>query len=108
MFEAVEGLLAEHAELEPRLADPSIHTDQALSKRLNQRYAELSAVVHTYRDWQQLTEDVEAAGELAARGPVVRRRGGRAGERRRDALLSGCAGCWCRATRPTARTRSSR
>ena len=69
MFEAVEGLLAEHAELEPRLADPSIHTDQALSKRLNQRYAELSAVVHTYRDWQQLTEDVEAAGELAAEDP---------------------------------------
>ena len=69
MFEAVEGLLAEHAELEPRLADPSIHTDQALSKRLNQRYAELSAVVHTYRDWQRLTEDVEAAGELAAEDP---------------------------------------
>ena len=23
MFEAVEGLLAEHAELEPRLADPA-------------------------------------------------------------------------------------
>jgi peptide chain release factor 1 len=69
MFEAVEGLLAEHAELEPRLADPAIHTDQALSTRLNQRHAELSAVVHTYRDWQRLTEDVEAAGELAAEDP---------------------------------------
>ena len=79
MFEAVEGLLAEHAELEPQLADPSIHTDQALSKRLGQRYAELAPVVHTYRDWQQLAEDVEAAAGARRGGPVVRRRGGRAG-----------------------------
>ena len=85
MFEAVEGLLAEHAELEPRLADPSIHTDQALSKRLNQRYAELSAVVHTYRDWQQLTEDVEAAGELA--GEVVVLDGLDSGHERRGVAL---------------------
>ncbi len=42
MFEAVEGLREEHAELEPRLADPSVHADQGLAKRLNQRYAELS------------------------------------------------------------------
>ena len=29
MFEAVDGLVTEHAELEQRLADPSIHADQA-------------------------------------------------------------------------------
>ena len=43
MFEAVEGLVDEHAELEQRLADPATHADQRLAKRLNQRYAELSA-----------------------------------------------------------------
>jgi peptide chain release factor 1 len=66
MFEAVEGLIAEHAEIEQRLADPSIHSDQGLAKRLNQRYAELSSIVRTYREWQSLEDDIEAARELAA------------------------------------------
>ena len=65
MFEAVEALLGEHAELEKRLADPSIHADQGLAKRLNQRYAELSAIVRAYADWQRLGADLEAARELA-------------------------------------------
>ena len=70
MFEAVEGMLEEHGELEHKLADPSIHADQGLAKRLNQRYAELSAIVRAYRDWQQLVDDVEAARELAAEDPT--------------------------------------
>jgi peptide chain release factor 1 len=69
MFEAVQGLVEEHAALEQRLADPSIHADQGLAKRLNQRYAELTAIVRTYRDWQQLGDDIEAARELAAEDP---------------------------------------
>ena len=69
MFEAVEGLLAEHRELESRLADPSIHSDQGLAKRLNQRYAELSAIVRTYDEYQRLTDDLEAARELAPEDP---------------------------------------
>jgi peptide chain release factor 1 len=66
MFEAVEGLIAEHAELEGVLADPSLHADQSRARKVNQRYAELSAIVRTYREWQQLGEDVAAARELAA------------------------------------------
>ena len=50
MFEAVESLIAEHAELEDVLADPSLHADQARARKVNQRYAELSAIVRTYRD----------------------------------------------------------
>jgi peptide chain release factor 1 len=69
MFEAVDGLVEEHAELEQRLADPGIHADQGLAKRLNQRYAELNAIIRAYRDWQQLGEDVGAARELAAEDP---------------------------------------
>ena len=65
MFEAVDGLVAEHRELEQRLADPSIHADQTLARRLNQRYAELSAIVRAYQDWQRLVEDTEAAHDLA-------------------------------------------
>ncbi len=69
MFEAVEGLVEEHAELEHRLADPTIHADQGLAKKLNQRYAELSAIVRTYREWQRLGDDIGAARELAAEDP---------------------------------------
>ncbi len=64
MFEAVESLVAEHASLEQRLADPAVHADQAEAKRLGQRYAELTAVVRAYREWQQATDDVSAAREL--------------------------------------------
>jgi peptide chain release factor 1 len=66
VFEAVEGLVAEHAELEGRLAAPETHADQRLAKQLNQRYAELSAIVGAWREWHQLGEDAEAARELGA------------------------------------------
>jgi peptide chain release factor 1 len=65
VFEAVDGLVREHQELEGRLADPTIHGDQSLAKRLNQRYAELSAIIRAYRDWQRLGDDLGAARELA-------------------------------------------
>ncbi len=65
MFEAVESLAAEHAEIETRLADPSVHADQSLARRLNQRYAELSAIVRAHDDWTQIGEDLQAARELS-------------------------------------------
>ncbi len=69
MFEAVEGLVVEHAELERQLADPATHADQALAKTLNQRYAVVSSIVRTWREWQQLGDDVGAARELAGEDP---------------------------------------
>ena len=66
MFEAVSALIQEHAELETRLADPAIHADQSLARRLNQRYAELSAIVRAHADWIQLGEDAQAARELSS------------------------------------------
>ena len=65
MFEAVETLVAEHAELERKMSDPSIHSDARLAKKLGQRYAEVTAIVRTYREWQQVGDDLEAARELA-------------------------------------------
>lgn len=70
MFEAVEGMLAEHAELETQLAAPETHADARLAKRLNQRYAALSSIIGAWRDWQQLGDDIEAARELAAEDPA--------------------------------------
>ena len=69
MFEAVEGLVEEHADLEQRLAAPETHADQRLAKQLNQRYAELTAVITTWREWHRLADDIEAAQELAADDP---------------------------------------
>jgi len=69
VFEAVSTLVAEHRQLEERLADPGIHADQGLARRLNQRYAELSAIVRTYEEWSRLGDDVEAARELAGEDP---------------------------------------
>jgi peptide chain release factor 1 len=70
VFEAVQGLIDEHAELERRLADPAVHGDQATARRLGQRYAELGAVVRTYREWQELGGDLGAARELAPEDPA--------------------------------------
>ncbi|QYJ05625.1 peptide chain release factor 1 [Nocardioides panacisoli] len=65
MFEAVEGLLVEHGEIEQRLAEPETHADARLARRLNRRYAELGRIIAGWREWQQLGEDESAARELA-------------------------------------------
>ncbi|MGN6161373.1 MAG: peptide chain release factor 1 [Marmoricola sp.] len=69
MFEAVEGLAAEQAELETQLADPAVFSDQHRAKKLNQRYAELTAIVTTWREWLRLEGDIDAARELASDDP---------------------------------------
>ena len=65
MFEAVNGLVAEHADIEKQLADPAVHSDQNRARRLNQRYAELTAIVSAWQEWRQIGDDIEAARELA-------------------------------------------
>jgi peptide chain release factor 1 len=72
MFESVEGLVAEYADLEAQLADPAVHTDQSRSRKLGRRYAELRPVIATYRSWKQAGEDAAAARELGADDPAFR------------------------------------
>jgi peptide chain release factor 1 len=67
--DALDQLTLEHGELELRLADPAIHADQQLARRLNRRYAELGAVMRARDELARLTDDVEAARELAAEDP---------------------------------------
>ena len=66
MFESVETLLAEHDELQEQLADPELHSNPALSKKVNRRYAELSRIVAAYNIWREQTDDVAAAQEMAS------------------------------------------
>ncbi|TDE15022.1 peptide chain release factor 1 [Jiangella asiatica] len=70
MFEGVQALAAEHAELEQRMADPSVHADPALARRLGRRYAELTAIVKAHDEWRTAGGDRLAALELAADDPA--------------------------------------
>ena len=66
IFESVKTLLVEHADLQEQLADPELHSNPAKSKKVNRRYAELSRIVDAYNRWIALTDDFEAATEMAA------------------------------------------
>jgi peptide chain release factor 1 len=63
--DSLPALLAEHAELEGRLADPGVHADQALARRLGRRYAELTAVAEAARELEAVQGDLATARELA-------------------------------------------
>lgn len=65
MIESVRSVLDEYSELERRLADPEVHTDQDLVRTLNKRYAALGQTVAAARAWQAASDDLAAARELA-------------------------------------------
>jgi peptide chain release factor 1 len=65
MFEQLPALLHEHAELERRLADPTVHADQHAARDLARRYAELTPVVAAGASWRQAEDDLLTARELA-------------------------------------------
>jgi peptide chain release factor 1 len=66
LFESVKTLRLEHADLQDQLADPELHSNPAKSKKVNRRYAELSRIVDAYNRWIVLTDDFDAATEMAA------------------------------------------
>ena len=65
MLDSLAGLRAEHAKLQEQLSDSAIHANPGMAKKLNRRYAELSAIVAAQDLVLQLTDDLEAARELA-------------------------------------------
>src|ERR1700749_245308 len=69
VFDRLSDLVSEHAELEHALADPAVHSDQEKVRTLGRRYAELTPIVHAYREWQQTSADEETARALAPEGP---------------------------------------
>jgi peptide chain release factor 1 len=70
MFEVIDDLLAEYAELGTRLADPSVHADADVARKLGKRYAELGPIAETYREYASVGEDITAAEELAVEDPA--------------------------------------
>ena len=69
MADPLDDLLAEHADLEARLADPAVHADQAAARELARRYAELGPVVAAANERDALRGDLATARELAAEDP---------------------------------------
>ncbi|GAA2197981.1 peptide chain release factor 1 [Sinomonas flava] len=69
MFESVQGLLDEHADLQKELSDPAVYQDQARARKLGRRSAQLNGIVEAYNRWKQLDDDLEAAREMAAEDP---------------------------------------
>jgi peptide chain release factor 1 len=70
MLDSAAALVQEHAELERRLADPAVHADQDLVRKLNKRYAALAPTVAAYHAWCTARDDVAAARELATEDPT--------------------------------------
>ncbi|MEJ2868758.1 peptide chain release factor 1 [Actinomycetospora sp. OC33-EN08] len=67
---SVRALVEEHSGLEARLADPDVHADQALARRLGRRYAELAPIVATAGELQRAEADLTDARELADEDPA--------------------------------------
>lgn len=67
--EAVAPLLTEYSELEKKLADPTLHSDQAAARKVGRRYAELGRIVKLVAALEDADEDLAAARELAEEDP---------------------------------------
>jgi peptide chain release factor 1 len=70
LFPGCDDLVAEAADVEARLADPAVHADPAVARRLGRRYAQLRPIVDTYRAWLAAGDDEVAARELSATDPA--------------------------------------
>jgi peptide chain release factor 1 len=66
----LSSLLEEYAELEKRMEDPAIHSDQALVRRVGRRFAELAPVNSAAAELEAARADLAAAKELAAEDPA--------------------------------------
>jgi peptide chain release factor 1 len=65
-FASADELVKEYAELEAKMADPTIHEDANNARKLGRRYAQLGPVVSGYRVWRAAEDDLAAGREMAA------------------------------------------
>jgi peptide chain release factor 1 len=64
--QAIDALLAEHADLERQLADPELHSNPAKARKVGRRFAQLAPIVATHRKLESVRGDLDTARELAA------------------------------------------
>jgi peptide chain release factor 1 len=63
--QAIDALLAEHAELERQLADPELHSNLANARKVGRRFAQLAPIVAAHRKLASVRGDLDTARELA-------------------------------------------
>ncbi len=66
MFDRIEQIVAQHADIEARLADPEVANDGELVAELARRHAELSQIVATFHEHAAVVDDLAVAREMAA------------------------------------------
>jgi len=66
-FASAHEMVREYAELEAKMADPSIHEDQNNARKLGRRYAQLGPVVAGFKAWKSAEDDLAAGKELPQR-----------------------------------------
>ncbi len=66
MFDNAQPLIDEYHYLENQLADPALHADVSRSRKVGRRYASLRPIVEGIEAFRRLSDDREAAAELAA------------------------------------------
>ena len=66
MLDSIDQLVAEHGQLQQQLADPAVHQNPGLAKKLNRRYLELDRIVCAHQNLRSLMDDLEATKELAS------------------------------------------
>src|SRR5258708_18688578 len=65
MTQAIDTLVAEHADLERQLSDPELHSNPANARKVGRRFAQLAPIVSTHRKLTSARGDLETARELA-------------------------------------------
>lgn len=64
--QAIDALVAEHADLERQLADPELHSNAGNARKVGRRFAQLAPIVSTHRKLAAARGDLETARELVA------------------------------------------
>ena len=70
MLDSAEAIVAEHAELERRMADPAVASDPDRAREVAKRYAALGPTVAAHHAWMRALGDLGAARELALEDPA--------------------------------------
>jgi len=63
--QAIDALVAEHADLEVQLSDPELHSNPGTARKVGRRFAQLAPIVATHRKLTSARDDLEIARELA-------------------------------------------
>lgn len=64
MFEKLNGIEKRYEELNLKISDPKIMSNQNEWKKLTKEHADLSEIVEKYREFKSLKNDIEEAKEL--------------------------------------------